>query len=298
MDRLNRIVQQILPIHAAADDVTSRRSTSISGSNCTGDASGAEQFKFVKVERQGRVGIVTLNRPDSLNALSDALISDLARAITMFNKDDGVGCIVMTGAGRAFAAGADIKEMTSASFYQMSQHDKLEPWSAISGSKLPIVAAVNGIAFGGGCEIAMMCDIIVASENAQFGQPEIKIGTIPGAGGTIRLTHAIGKSKAMEMVLTGKTISASEAERAGLVAAVVPADQLMTRAMSTANAIASLSRPVVILAKESTNTAFEASLREATHMERRLFHSTFALADQSEGMSAFVNKRRPQWQHK
>jgi len=260
-------------------------------------ASSMPKLKYVKTEKQGRVGIVSLNRPEALNALSDALMSDVGTALTTFDQDPEIGCIVLTGEGRAFAAGADIKEMTDKTYYQMSTADKIEPWMVVARIKTPIVAAVNGVAFGGGCEICMMCDIIVASDKAKFGQPEIKIGTIPGSGGTQRLTYAVGKSKAMEMCLTGNPISAQEALQFGLVSAVVPADKLMEHSLKIAADIANLSKPIVQLAKEAVNTSFETTLQQGVRFERRLFHSTFALNDQKEGMSAFVQKRLPRWTH-
>jgi len=252
----------------------------------------------VELKRVGRVGLIVLNRPQALNALSDTLMTEIGQGITLFSEaEQKVGCIVITGNGRAFAAGADIKEMGQRNFVQQSSSNRLALWDYIRGCRLPIVAAVNGLAFGGGCEIALACDIIVASETAQFGQPEIKIGTIPGAGGTQRLTHAVGKSKAMEMILTGNPISAQEALRFGLVSAVVPADKLVDHALALANQIASLSKPVVVMAKESVNATFETTLNSGLKMERQLFNSTFALADRKEGMAAFAEKRSPTWQH-
>jgi len=258
---------------------------------------GSLQLRFVKTEIKGRVGIVSLNRPEALNALSDGLMADLGTALSALDKDEGVGCIVVTGEGRAFAAGADIKEMTDKSFHEMSAADKIEPWMIVAKIRTPIIAAVNGVAFGGGCEVAMMADIIIASDKAKFGQPEIKIGTIPGAGGTQRLTKAVGKSKAMEMCLSGNPISAQEALQFGLVSAVVPGEKLMEHSLKLANDIASLSKPVVILAKEAVNASYESTLQQGTRFERRLFHSTFALKDQKEGMAAFVQKRAPKWAH-
>jgi len=267
---------------------------------CAG-SQGAEPtlptLQYVELEKKGRVGIIRMNRPKQFNALSDALVSDIVAAVRHFNSDATCGCIILTGNGKAFAAGADIKEMMNKSFYEMSTRDKIAPFDAIAASKLPIIAAVNGLALGGGCEIAMMCDIIYAAESAQFGQPEIVIGTIPGAGGTQRLTRAVGKSKAMEIVLTGKRVSAQEAERMGLVAAVVPDDKLLETAMATAAKIASHSRPMAILAKEAVNAAFESSLAEGCRLERRLFMSTFALKDQKEGMRAFAERRQPNFTH-
>jgi enoyl-CoA hydratase/carnithine racemase len=260
--------------------------------NCNGT-----EPKYIKTEKRGRVGIITLNRPNALNALNDTLMAEVGNAVSTFNADNTCGCIILTGAGRAFAAGADIKEMENVSYYRMSSNDKIAPWEQISKSKLPIIAAVNGVALGGGCEIAMMCDVIYASDRAVFGQPEIKIGTIPGAGGTQRLTRAVGKSKAMELVLSGSTMSAVDAERSGLISKVIPHDELIDKTLKLANQIAALSRPVVVLAKESVNSAYEMTLNEGMHMERRLFHSTFALSDQKEGMSAFIQKRAPNFAH-
>eukprot|EP00343_Euplotes_focardii_P009160 CAMPEP_0205828414 /NCGR_PEP_ID=MMETSP0206-20130828/35041_1 /ASSEMBLY_ACC=CAM_ASM_000279 /TAXON_ID=36767 /ORGANISM="Euplotes focardii, Strain TN1" /LENGTH=282 /DNA_ID=CAMNT_0053130211 /DNA_START=51 /DNA_END=897 /DNA_ORIENTATION=+ len=247
----------------------------------------------VKVEKRGRVGIVTFNRPRSLNALCDALIADLGTALRQFEADMDVGCIIITGAGRAFAAGADIKEMKDKDFFLAHTFDHILPWQVVSECKVPIVAAVNGFALGGGCEIAMMCDIVIASEKAVFGQPEIKLGTIPGAGGTQRLIRAVGKSKAMEMVLTGRMMKAKEAEAAGLVSRVVPPVDLMTEALKVAETIASMSLPVVKLCKKSVNAANNLGLDMGIQVERQLFHSTFALDDRKEGMSAFVDKRAP-----
>jgi len=246
------------------------------------------------VERRDRVVILTLNRARALNALSDELVAELGAAITHFNAiEQNCGAIIITGAGKAFAAGADIKEMVDSNYFKMSTRDKIGPFEIIAKSKVPLIAAVNGIALGGGCEIAMMCDIIYAADVAKFGQPEIKIGTIPGAGGTQRLTRAIGKSKAMEMCLTGNMITAQQAERDGLVSAVFPLDQLMPRALALAESIASLSRPIVLMCKDAVNTAFECSLAQGVATERRVFHSTFALDDRAEGMRAFAEKRPP-----
>jgi enoyl-CoA hydratase len=286
--RLNNILSQFAPNVTAS-------SIGILANNTSAKL---PSLQFVKFEVQDRVGICTLNRPNELNAINDALIRDLVSAIEYCNiESSNIGCIVITGAGKAFAAGADIKEMKDKSYFEMSTHDKILPWEGIAKSKVPIIAAVNGFALGGGCEIAMMCDIIYASESAVFGQPEIKLGTIPGAGGTQRLTRAIGKAKAMEMVLTGRMIKATEAEKAGLVAAVYPADQLVANAIKTAKEISVLSKPVVKLAKESVNAAFETTLNEGNHLERRLFHSTFALKDQKIGMNAFANKSAPKFEH-
>jgi len=257
-----------------------------------------EKLENVDMKRVGRVGLITLNRPNALNALSDGMMSDIGKAITFFHQhEQEIGCIVITGNGRAFAAGADIKEMAVRDFYTTVTRDRLAVWDLIGKSKIPLIAAVNGFAFGGGCEISMACDIVIASEQAKFGQPEIKIGTIPGAGGTQRLTHAVGKSKSMEMTLTGNPITAQEALQYGLVSAVVPADKLLDHALTLATQIASLSKPVVLMAKESVNAAFETTLSAGMQMERKIFNSTFALKDQQEGMTAFVEKRPPKWHH-
>jgi len=260
----------------------------------TSTASAPPKFTFVKIEKQGRVGIITLNRPDALNALNDTIIGDIANAILYFNDwSTDCGCIVITGAGRAFAAGADIKEMASLTYMDTYKHNMFCNFSEISKSRKPIIAAVNGFALGGGCELAMACDIIIAGENAVFGQPEIKLGTIPGAGGTQRLIRAVGKSKAMEMVLTGDFMKAHEAEKAGLVSRVVPDEQVLETALQTAGKIASYSKPIVMMAKECVSQAYESTLSEGLHFESRIFHSTFATADQKEGMKAFVNKSKP-----
>lgn len=263
----------------------------------TAAALGQTPRQFVKQEVRGRVGIIWLNRPAALNALNDALMADVGAAVTEYEQSGAIGAIVITGEGKAFAAGADIKEMSGKSFYDMVRVDKIAPWEILSKCKVPIIAAVNGFAFGGGCEIAMMCDIIYAADTAKFGQPEIKIGTIPGAGGTQRLTKAIGKSKAMELVLTGNTISAAELERAGLVSLVLPLADLMPAALKLAEQIASLSLPIVKLAKQSVLASFDSTLTTGMQIERTLFQSTFALEDQKVGMQAFVDKKQPQWKN-
>jgi len=296
---MSRRLQNVLGHLSATPPASSSSSCSSSGSSSSSSTSSEQAtFENVLLTRDGRVATITLNRPKQLNALSGALIADLGNAIHFLHRpEQNCGAIIITGAGRAFAAGADIKQMVGSSYFVASTQDSLEAWAKISDSRIPLIAAVNGLALGGGCEISMMCDIIYASENAQFGQPEIKIGTIPGAGGTQRLTHAIGKSKAMELVLTGRSITAAEAERAGLVSAVLPLDKLLPHAMSTAQAIASLSKPIVVLAKEAVNAAFETTLHQGMRMERRLFHSTFALSDRAEGMRAFAEKRPAKFQH-
>ncbi|KAI8799621.1 ClpP/crotonase-like domain-containing protein [Cladochytrium replicatum] len=254
-------------------------------------------YEHILVEQRGRVGVVTLNRPKALNALCTPLITELNQALKSFDADEGVGAIVLTGSEKAFAAGADIKEMSSLDFVNNYKKNFIADWTNITTVRKPIIAAVNGFALGGGCELAMMCDIIYAGDKARFGQPEIKLGTIPGAGGTQRLTKAVGKSKAMEQVLLGNMINAEDAERSGLVARVFPADKLVEESVKAAETIASYSLPVVMMAKEAVNKSFETSLSEGLHLERRLFHSTFATKDQKEGMAAFVEKRTPDFKN-
>jgi len=255
-------------------------------------------YQTIVAERREGVGLITLNRPEALNALNARLIAELNAALDAFEADDAIGAIVVTGSERAFAAGADIKEMQGKTFAEVLADDFIEPWERITRCRKPVIAAVAGYALGGGCELAMMCDIILAAENAQFGQPEITLGTIPGSGGTQRLTRAVGKAKAMEMILTGRRIGAEEAERAGLVARVVPAAALMDEALALAGRIAALSRPVVALAKEAVNRAFEGTLGDGVRFERRLFQATFALEDRAEGMAAFAEKRKPRFRHR
>ncbi|MBT5943345.1 MAG: enoyl-CoA hydratase [Rhodospirillaceae bacterium] len=256
-------------------------------------------YENIEVETQGHVGVVRLNRPKALNALCDALIGELGQALDAFEADENIGCIVLTGSEKAFAAGADIKEMADKSYMDAYLADFItKGWERVTTCRKPVVAAVAGYALGGGCELAMMCDFIIAADNAKFGQPEITIGTIPGAGGTQRLTRFVGKSKAMEMVLTGRMMDAEEAERAGLVSRVVPLESLMDEAMQAANTISGLSRPVVMMAKEAVNRAYESTLSEGVRFERRLFHSTFATEDQKEGMAAFAEKRQPNFKNK
>jgi len=260
--------------------------------------SDVKTYEHILTEKKGAVGIVTLNRPKALNALCAKLAVELHDAVRTFDKDASVGAIVITGDKKAFAAGADIKEMGGMDFSKARfTHPTLDLFASLEDTRKPLIAAVNGFAFGGGCELAMLCDIIIAGENAQFGQPEIKIGTIPGLGGTQRLPRYVGKSKAMEMALTGNPINAQAAERAGLVSRVVPVDQTLDEAIKVATQIASLSQPVVAIAKESVNVAFESTLAEGLRFERRAFPSTFALKDRKEGMEAFANKRKPQWTH-
>ncbi|KAK0049217.1 enoyl-CoA hydratase mitochondrial-like isoform X1 [Biomphalaria pfeifferi] len=255
------------------------------------------QYENIKVEKKGdkqNVLLIQLNRPKALNALCNSLMSDLTKALQEAEADKDIGAVVLTGSERAFAAGADIKEMqTMNTFSDVYNSDFLKGWEAVARCRKPVIAAVNGYSLGGGCELAMMCDIIYAGEKAQFGQPEITLGTIPGAGGTQRLTRAVGKSKAMEMVLTGNRISAQEAEKAGLVSKVFPPDQVVGEALKTAEKIASFSKTIVAMCKEAVNTGYELTLAEAIHFEKRLFHATFATNDRKEGMTAFVEKRSP-----
>jgi enoyl-CoA hydratase len=255
-------------------------------------------YQHIIVETKGRVGIIRLNRPAALNALNAALMAELAAAVAAFDADAGIGCVVLTGSDKAFAAGADIKEMATKAYMEVFMGNLVATWDPPARARKPVVAAVAGFALGGGCELAMQCDIIIAADNARFGQPEIKLGVIPGMGGTQRLVRAVGKAKAMDMVLTGRMMDAAEAERSGLVARVVPLAELMNEAMKTAEAIASLSLPSVMTAKEAVNRAFEVSLAEGLLFERRVFHALFATEDQKEGMAAFVEKRPAQFKHR
>jgi enoyl-CoA hydratase len=250
-------------------------------------------YANIIVETHGRVGLIRLNRPQALNALNAALIEDLNAALAGFESDAAIGAIVITGSDKAFAAGADIKEMQGKTFAEAFLGDFISRWENVTRTRKPVIAAVAGFALGGGCELAMMCDFILAADTAKFGQPEIKLGVIPGAGGTQRLTRFVGKSKAMEMVLTGRMMDAAEAERSGLVSRIVPAASLLEEALKTAAAIAALSAPAVYAAKESVNRAYETTLVEGVRFERRIFHSLFATEDQKEGMRAFVEKRPP-----
>ena len=252
-------------------------------------------YENIIVETRGRVGIIKLNRPQALNALNSALIGELSAAIDAFEADRNIGCLVITGSEKAFAAGADIKEMSGKSYLDAFMGDFTAQWSRVAQTRKPVIAAVSGFALGGGCELAMQCDLIIAADNAKFGQPEIKLGVIPGIGGTQRLTRAVGKAKAMDLCLTGRMMDAQEAERSGLVARVVPAASLMDEALKTAETIASMSLPSVMVAKESINRAFETTLAEGNRFERRVFHSLFATKDQKEGMAAFVEKRAPKF---
>jgi enoyl-CoA hydratase len=256
-------------------------------------------YENILVETRGHVGLITLNRPQALNALSSGLVDDLGRALDGFEDDDGVRAIVITGSEKAFAAGADIKEMADKSFVDCYVGEFItKGWERVTTCRKPIIAAVAGYALGGGCEVAMMCDIIIAADNAKFGQPEITLGVIPGAGGTQRLTRAVGKAKAMDMILTGRQMDAAEAERVGLVSRVVSVDSLLEETLKAAERIADMSLPVSMMAKESVNRAFESSLAEGIRFERRMFHATFALEDQKEGMMAFVEKRQPSFKNR
>jgi enoyl-CoA hydratase len=255
--------------------------------------------EFILVETRGRVGLITLNRPKQLNALNDALMNELGEALLAFDTNDEIGAIVLTGSEKAFAAGADIGAMATWNYMDVYKTDYItRNWETIRRVRKPVIAAVAGFALGGGCELAMMCDIIIAADNAKFGQPEIKLGIIPGAGGTQRLPRAVGKAKAMDLCLTARMMGAQEAEQAGLVSRVVPAEKLMDEALGAALAIAQLSLPAVMMAKESINRAYESSLAEGVLFERRGFHSLFATEDQKEGMAAFVEKRAAQFKHR
>jgi len=254
---------------------------------------------LVLVETRGRVGLLTLNRPKALNALNDALMDDLGEALLAFDRDADIGAIVITGSEKAFAAGADIGAMKDWSYMDVYGSDYItRNWETLKRVRKPVLAAVAGYALGGGCELAMMCDILIAADTARFGQPEIKLGVIPGAGGTQRLPRAVGKAKAMDMALTGRMMDAQEAERAGLVSRVVPADKLLDEALEAAAVIASMSLPAAMMAKECVNRAFETTLDEGLRFERRVFHSLFATEDQKEGMAAFVEKRKPAFKHR
>ncbi|MDO9031720.1 MAG: enoyl-CoA hydratase [Hydrogenophaga sp.] len=254
--------------------------------------------ELITVRTEGRVGVITLNRPKQLNALNDQLMTELGAALQAFDADEGIGCMIITGSEKAFAAGADIGAMATYTFADVYKGDYItRNWETICSVRKPVIAAVSGFALGGGCELAMMCDFIIAADNARFGQPEIKLGIIPGAGGTQRLPRAVGKAKAMDMALTGRMMDATEAERAGLVSRVVPLDKLMDEALGAALMICEFSQPSVMAAKECVNRAFEGGLADGVMFERRLFHALFATADQKEGMDAFVNKRKAVFQH-
>jgi enoyl-CoA hydratase len=255
-------------------------------------------YETILVETRGPVGLITLNRPKALNALNIQLIAELNQALGAFEADAEIAVMVLTGSERAFAAGADVKEMEGLDFMAALQGDFIGSWQQVADCRKPIIAAVAGYALGGGCELAMMCDIIIAADNAKFGQPEISLGTIPGAGGTQRLTRAVGKAKAMEMVLTGRMMDAEEAERASLVARVVPLASLLDEALKLAETIAEKSQPIVALAKEAVNVAYETTLSEGVRFERRMFYATFASEDRREGMQAFIAKRTPNFNNR
>ncbi len=254
-------------------------------------------YETILVETRGRVGLITLNRPQALNALNSTLVGEVNRALDGLEADPNIGCTVLTGSDKAFAAGADIKEMQSLSYPRTYLDDFITSWDRVGSRRKPIIAAVAGFALGGGCEIAMMCDFIIAADNAKFGQPEIKLGVMPGSGGTQRLTRIVGKAKAMEMCLTGRMMDAQEAERSGLVSRVVPAADLLTEAFKVAETIASMSLPVAMMVKESVNRAYETTLAEGIRFERRVFQAMFGTADQKEGMSAFLEKRKAEFQN-
>ncbi|HXX25784.1 MAG TPA: enoyl-CoA hydratase [Pseudolabrys sp.] len=255
-------------------------------------------YQNIVVETKGRVGVIRLNRPLQLNALNVALKTELGEAIDKFDADPNIGCMLIAGNEKAFAAGADIKEMADKTFIEAYLGNFTGTWDRVARARKPIVAAVAGFALGGGCELAMQCDVVIAADNAKFGQPEIKLGVIPGIGGTQRLTRAVGKAKAMEMILTGRMMDAAEAERSGLVARVVPVANLMDEAMKVADTVANMSLPSVLAAKEAINRAFESGLSDGVIFERRIFHSLFATEDQKEGMKAFIEKRPPKWKNK
>ncbi len=256
-------------------------------------------YELIRVERKGGVGIITLDRPEALNALCNELTVELSQALEELAADDDIGCLLLTGSEKAFAAGADIKEMVDQSYADAYLGDFITAtWERVTSCRKPVIAAVSGYALGGGCELAMMCDFIIAADSAKFGQPEISLGVPPGAGGTQRLTRAVGKAKSMEMCLTGRMMDADEAERSGLVARVVPAAGLMDEALKTAEKIASFSRPALYAVKEAVNRAFETTLSEGVRFERRLFHAAFATEDKTEGMTAFIEKREPKWKNR
>ena len=255
-------------------------------------------YENIIVETRGKVGLIRLNRPQALNALNRALMADLRHALDAFEADPNIGCMVITGSDKAFAAGADIKEMAEKTFAEAYLGDFAANWDRAAKVRKPVIAAVGGFALGGGCELAMQCDIIIAADNAKFGQPEIKLGVIPGIGGTQRFTRAVGKAKAMDIMLTGRMMDVTEAERAGLVARIVPLASLLEEALKTAETIAAMSLPSVLAAKEAINVAFETPLAEGVRFERRVFHSMFATADQKEGMAAFIEKRSAKFENK
>lgn len=256
-------------------------------------------YSSILVERQENVGLITLNRPDALNAFNNEMMDELTLALKEFESDDDIRVMVLSGSEKAFAAGADIKEMNTKSYMDVYEQEFVTSnWEEVTRCRKPVIAAVSGYALGGGCELAMMCDFIIAAENAKFGQPEISIGVIPGAGGTQRLTRLVGKSKAMEMILTGRLMDADEAERCGLVSRVVATEELMTEALKVAAKISEFSLPATMIAKECVNVAYESTLKEGVRFERRVFHSLFGTADQIEGMAAFIDKRSANFKHK
>jgi enoyl-CoA hydratase len=255
-------------------------------------------YETILVETRGKVGLITLNRPQALNALNSGVERDVVAALQALDADDGVGAIVITGSEKAFAAGADIKEMSDKSYIEMYSADFFAGWDAMLRIRKPIIAAVSGYALGGGCELAMMCDFIIAGDNAKFGQPEITLGVMPGMGGSQRLTRFVGKAKAMDMCLTGRMMDAAEAERSGLVSRVVPAAELLDEALKAAEKIAGFSQPAVAMVKEAVNRSYETTLAEGLRFERRVFHSMFALEDQKEGMAAFAEKRKPAFRNR
>lgn len=255
-------------------------------------------YTNILVETRGRVGLVTLNRPNALNALNGALVAELSHALDALEADEAIGCIVVTGSGKAFAAGADIKEMQAKSYMQAFKEDFIGSWDRVARCRKPVIAAVAGFALGGGCELAMMCDFIIAADTAKFGQPEINLGVMPGAGGTQRLARFVGKAKAMDMCLTGRMMDAEEANKCGLVSRVVAADKLIEEAIKVAETIAQKSLPIAMMTKDSVNRAFETTLAEGIRYERRVFHAMFATEDQKEGMAAFVEKRKAAFKHR
>jgi enoyl-CoA hydratase len=257
-----------------------------------------KSYETILVEQKARVGVITLNRPKVLNALNQKLTGELLEAAEMFDRDPNIGCIVITGSDKAFAAGADITEMQDQTYTDMYANDWFSAWDRLVAVRTPLVAAVAGFALGGGCELAMICDVILAADTAKFGQPEIKLGVMPGIGGSQRLTRFVGKAKAMEMCLTGRLMDASEAERSGLVSRVIPAGELIADALKTASTIASMSLPIAMMTKESINRSYEMTLTEGVRFERRVFHAMFATSDQKEGMKAFIDKRSAVFQHR
>jgi enoyl-CoA hydratase len=260
--------------------------------------SAERSTEHIIVETRGKVGLIRLNRPQALNALSSALVGELSGAIDAFEADANIGCMVIAGSDKAFAAGADIKEMADKTYIDAFLGDFAAAWDRVAQARKPVIAAVAGFALGGGCELALQCDLIIAADNAKFGQPEIKLGVIPGIGGTQRLTRAVGKAKAMDLILTGRMMDAQEAERSGLVARIVPLASLLDETLAIAETIAGMSRPSVLAAKEAINRAFETSLAEGVRFERRVFHALFATADQKEGMAAFIAKRPPKFENR